>query len=90
MNTRKYAPDPDVQLLTAVIDYSRAHAEKFDYQRTLNEWQCKFVIYIHGLAKHVHEFTPTPKQKAKTLECLDAIRAGLLGSGAVQALREVA
>lgn len=76
--TNDYKPDSDVEQLRAAINYSRKHPDKFDYQGYLNDWQCKFAIYIDGLAKHIANFLPTPKQKEKAAECLEAIRIGLV------------
>jgi hypothetical protein len=73
-----WKPDPDVEQLRAAIKYSREHPGKFDYQASLNPYQCKFALYIDGLAENVDQSTPTPKQKRKTVECLEAIRVGLV------------
>ena len=70
--------DADLEDLRAAIKYSRENPEKFSYQQYLNPYQCKFALYIDGLAENVYQLTPTPKQKRKILECLEAIRIGLV------------
>lgn len=84
MKTNRYGiqpdwkPDPQVEELKAIVDYSRKNPDRLRWQNYLNEWQVTFVINLLGVEEHTNCFTPTANQKKKIVECLDKLTAGIV------------